>query len=106
MKYLANILLAFFLMALLAAPVAAIDKKRDPSPTKKDTPTVEKRTPERSKTVNDSKATNNTSRRKSYDDFVDRNNNGIDDRAEKSTAPKQSKTPESKKKTPPKKPKP
>jgi hypothetical protein len=105
MKYLITISLALFLMALLSSPAAAIDKKQDPSP-KKDTPTVEKKAPERPQSVNDSKVTSNKSRRKSYDDFVDRNNNGIDDRAEKGSTQKKSKTPETRKKTPTEKPKP
>ncbi len=104
MKNLIHIFLSLLLMAMLSAPAMGIDKKRDPSP-KKDTPTVEKQTPDRSRSVNDSKVTENKSRKKNYDDFVDRNNNGIDDRAEKSSTPKKSK-PETRKKPEPAKPKP
>lgn len=105
MKNLIHIFLGFFLLALLSAPAMGIDKKREPSP-KKDTPTIEKQNPKNSQTVNDSKVTTNKSRKKNYDDFVDRNNNGIDDRAEKSSSPNKTEKPETRKKPEPTKPKP
>jgi len=105
MRNFIHILLAVFLMAALSAPVMGIDKKRDPSP-QKDTQTVKQQTPDRSQTVDDSKATKVKSRKKNYDDFVDRNNNGIDDRAEKSPPPKKTEKPETRKKTEPEKTKP
>ncbi len=105
MKNLIHIFLGFFLMAVLSAPAMGIDKKKEPSP-KKDTPTVEKQTTQNRRTVNDSKVTQNKSRKKNYDDFVDRNNNGIDDRAEKSSSPKKTEKPETRKKPEPEKTKP
>ncbi len=104
MRHIIHIFIGIFLLAVLSAPAMGIDKKQEPAP-KKDTPTVEKRTPDRSRTVDDSKTTKVKTRKKNYDDFVDRNNNGIDDRAEKTTAPKKSK-PETRKKATPEKPKP
>jgi hypothetical protein len=105
MKNLVYIFLGLFIAAVLSAPAMGIDKKRDPSP-KKDTPTVEKKTPDRSRSVDDSKTTKVKTRKKNYDDFVDRNNNGIDDRAEKSSTPKKPEKPDTRKKPEPEKPKP
>lgn len=105
MRKIVHIFVGLFLMAMLSVPAMGIDKKKEPSP-KKDTPTVEKQKIDRTRSVRDSKVTKERSRKKNYDDFVDRNNNGIDDRAEKSTTPKKPEKPETRKKTEPEKPKP
>jgi hypothetical protein len=109
MKKALYIIVMVVLVAVWANPASAIDrsKKNDPSPNQK-RPLVDKPSQDRGKTIPDSKAPQNKeSRKKNYDDFVDRNNNGIDDRVEKSTKPSKPKKPDtSRKKKAPDKPNP
>jgi len=109
MKKYTYILVAIALVVVWAYPASAIDrsKKDNPAP-KQERPVVDKPVQKQAKTTTDGKATRNTgSRKKNYDDFVDRNNNGIDDRAEKGSKKTTPKKPKSApKKTTPAKPKP
>ncbi len=110
MKTLLTILIAVAMVTVLIDPASAIDRsKKDKPKPKPERPAVDKPTNNQTRTVPDSKATKNTdSRKKNYDDFVDRNNNGIDDRVEKTSKnTSASKEPDSSRsKTPPEKPKP
>jgi hypothetical protein len=97
MKISIKILALVCLVLFWSAPVFAIDKsKKDES---KKTVKVDK------KKTSQSNDTQRSKKSKSYDDFVDRNNNGIDDRAEKNT-PKQTKKKTSKTASPKKTTKP
>ena len=99
MKIILKLVLAFALILLWAGPAAAIDKtKKDENP-KKDQVQVDKaqKPPEQEKqqkeTIGGSENT-----KKSYDNFIDTNNNGIDDRAESKNAPPKPQKDESSKK--------
>ena len=109
MKKYIYILIAIALMIVWANPASAIDRSKKDSPApKQERPAVDKPQQKPAKNTSDSKATQDTgSRKKNYDDFVDRNNNGIDDRAERGSKTTKTKKPESApKKTTPDKPKP
>ncbi len=88
MRLLRPIFIIICLMFIWSGPAAGIDKsKKDDKPAPEKKVQVEKKTPDKSQ---DKKGT-----KKNYDNFVDRNNNGIDDRAEKSSSkqPKKKTTP-------------
>lgn len=92
MKISVTICLIACLVLMWAGPATAIEKsKKDKTSVQDNTATIKKQNPvdsERAVTDRTKKPENS---RKSYDNFVDRNNNGIDDRAEKSSASKKPK---------------
>jgi hypothetical protein len=81
MKALIVILCILGLLVTAVSPVAAIDKSK-----KADPPAVEKKKPDQEK--KDTTPTRQKKNPPTYDNFIDKNNNGIDDRAEKSKSPK------------------
>ncbi len=87
MKLLIKILFVLELLVVLSLPAAAIDKskKDEPSPDKK-TVEVEKKKIDQPSDTQNSQADKDHSNKKNYDNFIDRNNNGIDDRSEKAPA--------------------
>ncbi len=87
MRRFSYILALIVIAAFLTGPLGAIDKsKKDPDSTRQTTPVPDQN---KNKNKNQNKSQDNT--RKTYNDFIDRNNNGIDDRHEtkkKVTVPK------------------
>jgi len=108
MKIFINILLTLCMALFCVGTTAAIEKsKKDQPAPKKDSQVVRQKTPDRSQNPVDSKAAPAPPpERKNYDDFIDRNNNGIDDRAEKGATVKKPPTPETRTKTQKKEPRP
>lgn len=106
MKIMIKTFIILGLILVWSGPAAAIDKsKKDEKSKDSKTVEIEKKKPDQTTSPRDSQRPNTRKKAKNYDNFIDRNNNGIDDRAEKST-PKQKQpkpAPESK---PGKKPKP
>jgi len=88
MKRLVYYIAVIFLVAGLSLPAVAIDKEKKDETPKDSNKTTENVKQDQSK--------------KNYDDFVDTNKNGIDDRAEKKTTSK----PKKENPDPPKKPNP
>ena len=77
MRFLTSIFIIACLLIVWSGPAAAIDKsKKDDKPAPDKKVQIEKKNPDQAKDQKKSK--------KDYDNFLDRNNNGIDDRAEKS----------------------
>jgi hypothetical protein len=81
--------LALCLAFFLAGGAAAIDKsKKTEKPKEKTQVTTPKATPESTSRAPEGKKVEPDRPINGYDDFIDRNNNGIDDRAEKRQASK------------------
>ncbi len=87
MRYLVALMLTLALVALLTSPVGAIDKKpkgqqppAKPTTTQKPNPAPQK-APDSSANKKNAKAAPKAKQQK-YNDFIDKNNNGIDDRLE------------------------
>jgi len=101
MKIFLNILLTLCVGLFCVGTAAAIEKsKKDQPAPKKDSQVVRQKAPEKSQSPVDSKAAPAPPpERKNYDDFIDRNNNGIDDRAEKGATVKKPSAPETRSKT-------
>ncbi len=92
MRIVAAIVTGIFLLGAVGPDVNAVEKKE-----KKARAKVEEKKPEKKAGAEKSKEADKKSLKK-YDDFIDRNGNGIDDRKEK-LVPKKSSKAESDKKT-------
>jgi hypothetical protein len=106
MKTLSTTLLIIGLSLLLSGMASGIDKSKKTDKPKKDTSAVNIIKQDKPKAPENVKKADPPSQPKTYDNFIDRNNNGIDDRAEKSTTLKQPKKKEPPTKTPKKNPTP
>ena len=108
MKIFVNIVLTLCLMLFCLGTAGAIEKsKKDQPAPKKDSQVVRQKSPEKAQNPVDTKAAQTPApERKNYDDFIDRNNNGIDDRAEKGATAKKPSAPETRSKTTKKAPRP
>ena len=81
--------LALCLAFFLAGGAAAIDKsKKTEKPKEKTQVTTPKVSPESTSRAPEDKKVEPDRQKNGYDDFIDRNNDGIDDRAEKGQASK------------------
>jgi hypothetical protein len=101
MKRLIHIILVCGLVLVWLGSAAAIEKSKKPDPPsdKKPTPTLKDSTGA-SRSRPDSRVTPPPDGPKKFDDFIDRNNNGIDDRAEKGSTTKKPKKPAAREKPP------
>jgi len=90
MKKLVIIIGALMALIVWSDPAAAIDKSKKEKPPQADKKVEIKK--DKKDTGRKDRVAGSHKTKKSYDDFVDRNNNGIDDRAEKAT-PKEKKAP-------------
>jgi chromosomal replication initiation ATPase DnaA len=92
MRLFIKIFVSLCLIVVWNGSAVGIDKSKKDKKTKtKQTVQVDKKKTEQTKPQPDKKAVDSKKTKKSYDNFVDGNNNGIDDRAEKS--PSKQKTP-------------
>lgn len=84
MKLMIKIFVLFCLVFIWSGSASGIDKsKKSDQPAKKKTITVQKKNPDQQQKSKDTQSSGAKQSSKTYDNFVDRNNNGIDDRAEK-----------------------
>ncbi|HVP07668.1 MAG TPA: hypothetical protein VMS71_07495 [Candidatus Acidoferrum sp.] len=86
MRYVVALMLTLALVALLTSPLGAIDKKPKSQPPAKPTPTQKinpapSKAPDSTGNKKNAKVAPNNKQQK-YNDFIDKNNNGIDDRLE------------------------
>jgi len=106
MRIMIKIFAVLVLVIFWSGPAAGIDKsKKNERPKDQKTVQVEKKKPEQTTSPQDSQGAQSKKTTKNYDDFIDRNNNGIDDRAEKSNT-KQTQDKPAPEATPKKNPKP
>lgn len=91
MKSIFKIALLICFVIVIADPVAAIDRTKKPNPPPKDKTAVKEKQPEKPPEKQPEKKTDKSRSKKNYDSFIDKNNNGIDDRAEKKTVPSKQK---------------
>ena len=89
MKALSLIISVLALLVFCFDPAVAVDKtKKDKTPLPQKTTEVDKEIKTDKVQISDNKPDSTASRsKKTYDSFIDSNNNGIDDRAEKKTSP-------------------
>jgi len=104
MKIVIKTFLLLVIIGVLSGPALGIDRsKKEGNPQDQKAIKIEQKKPDSSAGPQDSQGNNTRKPPKNYDNFIDSNNNGIDDRAEK-TNPKQ--TPDKPDSTTKKNPKP